>query len=92
MPGESIYLSEGEHFDYQITQNNLIWRYHEPLPYIPNFDTDYVEFSGFAFWIKRLVFVQLEQDGRIFLLRKTQKLPIAIPAKQPEGYPLTPLP
>lgn len=90
MPGESIYLEEWDYYDYQIISKNSIWQYDTSTPYIPNFDYDYIETTGFGLWVKRLVFAQLEKDGRIFLLSKDQKFPIAIPAKQPQGYPLVP--
>jgi hypothetical protein len=89
-PNESIELEAWDTSNYQITITDKIFRYNEQTPYIPNFEYDYVQTTGIGFWVKRLIFVQLESDGRIYLLRKNQKAPIAKFGEQPQGYPLVP--
>jgi hypothetical protein len=89
MPGESIELEKWDYCDYQIILGNSTWRYDSSTPYIPYFDSNYVETTGIV-WVKRLIFAQLEKDGRIFLLNKDQKFPIVITKNQPTGYPLIP--
>jgi hypothetical protein len=90
MPENSIELNAWDSSDYKITIANKTFRYHEQYPYIQNFEYDYVKTTGFGFWMKRLIFVQLENDGRIYLLDKNQRFPITNFKEQPQGYPLVP--
>lgn len=90
MPGNSIELSAWDSSDYIIKIANKSFRYHEQYPYIQNFEYDYVKATGFGFWVKRLIFVQIESDGRIYLLNKKQSFPITNFEEQPQGYPLVP--
>ena len=83
LPGNSIELSGWTYNDYIITFNNTVWRYDPPAPSL-----EFVEMSGFGPWIKRLVYAQLEEDGRIFIYKKGERPPNIQETNQPEGYPL----
>jgi hypothetical protein len=52
---------------------------------------EFVKTIGFGPWATRLIKVQLDESGRIFVLKPNQSFPaIEFPA-QPDGFPLLPI-
>lgn len=85
---DSISISEWRYYSYKIVSKNNIWKFGLPTMHIPN--VEFVETINYGFWVKRIVYAQLENNGVIYLIQKNQEFPAAIFGKQPKGYPLKP--
>jgi hypothetical protein len=89
MPKESANLSDWGYHVYEVKTENISWSYDPPMAsYIPS--SEYIETTGFGPFFKRLIRAQLNEDGKIFLIKIGEKPPISENFEQPEGYPLVP--
>jgi hypothetical protein len=89
MPKESSHLRDWGYHVYEINAENISWSYDPPTAsYIPS--SEYMEMIGFGPFIKRLIRAQLNEDGKVFLIKIGRKYPVSEIIDQPEGYPLIP--
>ena len=86
MPNESMRLGLWLHNSYVVNTENVSWSYGPPSTGY----NEYYEFVGFWPFVKRVIRVQLNEDGKIFLIKNGKDFPIPDNVEQPEGYPLTP--
>jgi hypothetical protein len=90
-PGHKIEMRSLDFFDLCITAESVFWCYH-PIPIVaigppPNL------VSERGFFKRTPTFrVQLEDDGRIFVVAGDQSFPATIYPPQPDGFPLVPEP
>jgi len=70
---------------FQIEYNNTSLEYKISTP-----PESYVKWAGWGLWSKRMVYTQLNPDGKIWLLDGKTKNPITKFIAQPEGFPLEP--
>ncbi len=84
-PGASIELQFWETTDFEISSSHIVWSY-KPV----RSDVDFLEMVEYGWFGKPVVNVQLEPDGRIFLLPPGVESPVSTMPEQPKGYPLSP--
>jgi hypothetical protein len=70
---------------FSIRNNSLVFRY-TPA----GFPQEFVEQTGFGPFFSRIVKVQLEKDGCIYLVAKKGPFPARDHGAQPAGFPLCP--
>jgi len=90
-PGHKIEMRSLDFFDLCITAESVLWCY-QPIPIVaigppPNL------VSERGFFKRTPIFrVQLEDDGRIFVVAEGQSFPATTYPPQPDGFPLVPEP
>jgi hypothetical protein len=70
----------------EIRAKGVSWKYKPVNP-----DNDFIEFTGWGPWAKRIFRAQVEADGRIFILPSGQKQSVSKHIEQPSGFPITPM-
>lgn len=84
--GSSILLRDWLFWSYRVARGDKVARY---VPQDP--EDEFVVFQGFGPWTTRIFNVQIEPDGRIFLLKPGQVAPAKEFVNQPSGFPLAPV-
>lgn len=73
--------------DVTIMMNGVSLIYRPEWPTIPE---NFVSWRGWGLWAKRLARLQVERDGKIWLIGLEQEAPVSEFVPQPEGFPLEP--
>jgi hypothetical protein len=85
-PGKDTTIYERELSHPIVETDSITWTYVRPTR-IPE---SFIAWRGWGFWQSRVATVQIESDGRIWLLGVNQSAPVSEFVEQPEGFPLTP--
>jgi len=86
MPNESVDIDGWTSRVYVIKTESISWGYTLKSSRY----SEYYEFVGFVPFTKRVIRAQVNEDGKIFLIKNGEDFPISDNVEQPEGYPLTP--
>ena len=81
---KKIYEYDLGHISIEIDSNS--WTYDIPSR-IPD---SFIAWRGWSFWQSRVAMVQIEADGKIWLLGVDQHPPVNEFVEQPKGFPLIP--
>ena len=84
--GESVLLRDWAFWSYRLVLKGRSMHYSPQNPGL-----DFVVTRGFGPWLTRVFNVQIESDGRIFVLMPTQIAPVKNFVKQPLGFPINPI-
>ena len=82
-PGKNIELTDWISNEVLIKLGANDYNYQTVTP-----SPDYIVTSGFGPWVSRYFRMQIEPDGRIYLLSKEQVPPVTAFDVQPKGFPL----
>lgn len=85
-PGKDITIYEMELSSPRLETDSITWTYISPTR-IP---VSFIAWRGWSFWQSRVAMVQVEADGKIWLLGVDQSPPVSEFVEQPEGFPLAP--
>lgn len=85
-PGKDITIYERELSNAKVETDSISWTYVRPNR-IPE---SFIAWRGWGFWRSRVAVVQIEADGKIWLLGVDQSPPVSEFVEQPGGFPLTP--
>ena len=85
-PGKDATIYERELSRPSVETDGIAWTYARPTR-IPE---SFIAWRGWGFWQSRVATVQIEPDGKIWLLGVDQSAPVSEFVEQPEGFPLIP--
>ncbi len=85
-PGKDTTIYEREFGQINVETDGTSWTYDIPSR-IPE---SFIAWRGWGFWSSRVASVQIEADGKIWLLGIDQSAPVTDFLDQPEGFPVDP--
>ena len=85
-PGKDTTIYEMDFDRPRVETDSISWTY-DRTSRIPE---SFIAWRGWSFWQSRVARVQIEADGKIWLLGVDQFPPVSEFVEQPEGFPLVP--